>query len=149
MAHCIRLLNIYTSESLFSSKSSYSGRYLTGTITTISNIADLLRQPGGCGEQSLISFAPNVEILKFLKATDPTLSPQQEKSYRDLLQRGIIPVMSNRNNPSLSLTRLPASSWISKGGLRRLCCLAREGCCYMAKCVCFKNHLFCTRHHSG
>jgi CD109 antigen len=36
---------------------------------TISGVEDLLNMPYGCGEQNMIFFAPDVEILRYLKAT--------------------------------------------------------------------------------
>ncbi|XP_046559069.1 LOW QUALITY PROTEIN: alpha-2-macroglobulin-like [Haliotis rubra] len=37
---------------------------------SFSNIGDLLRVPYGCGEQNMINFAPNVFIMRYLKATN-------------------------------------------------------------------------------
>jgi hypothetical protein len=66
-----------------------TGRYLEANIKPISGIEDLLRLPGGCGEQSLIRFGPNVAIAKYLKATG-NLPPEREKSLLDLIRRGPI-----------------------------------------------------------
>jgi hypothetical protein len=101
-----------------------SGRYLMGTITTISNIADLLRQPGGCGEQSLIAFAPNVEILKFLKATDPSLTPPVEQDIRNKLLTGYQHLLGFRKADTGGIAVWPeqgAATWLSAFALRSLC----------------------------
>lgn len=42
---------------------------------TIGGIEDLLGMPYGCGEQNMIFFAPDVEILRYLDATDQ-LTPE-------------------------------------------------------------------------
>ncbi|XP_046559047.1 pregnancy zone protein-like [Haliotis rubra] len=52
-----------------------SGRGLISVIgdlmgPSFSNIGDLLRVPYGCGEQNMINFAPNVFIMRYLKATN-------------------------------------------------------------------------------
>ena len=39
---------------------------------TINGIDSLLNMPFGCGEQNMIMFAPDVEVLRYLKATDQT-----------------------------------------------------------------------------
>ena len=36
---------------------------------TINGVEDLLQMPYGCGEQNMIFFAPDVEVLRYLKAT--------------------------------------------------------------------------------
>ena len=64
------------------------GSYLTGTITTTNSTSDLPHQPGGSAGKSLINFAPNVEILKFLKATNPSLAPVTEETFRNTLKTG-------------------------------------------------------------
>jgi len=42
---------------------------------TINGVGDLLGIPYGCGEQNMIFFAPDVEVLRYLDATDQ-LSPE-------------------------------------------------------------------------
>jgi len=39
---------------------------------TINGLDSLLNMPFGCGEQNMIMFAPDVEVLRYLKATDQT-----------------------------------------------------------------------------
>ena len=60
---------------------------MEANIKPISGIEDLLRLPGGCGEQSLIRFGPNVAIVKYLKAT-ANLPPERARSLLDLIRRG-------------------------------------------------------------
>jgi len=63
-----------------------SGRtYLTITPSVIAQqingLDDLLKMPYGCGEQNMIFFAPDVEILRYLKATHqltPEISAKAE-----------------------------------------------------------------------
>ena len=64
----------------------HPGRYLEGNIKPIAGIEDLLRLPGGCGEQSLIRFGPNVAIVKYLKATGNL--NEGARTFLDLLRRG-------------------------------------------------------------
>ena len=47
---------------------------------TINGIDSLLDMPYGCGEQNMIMFAPDVEILRYLKATDQTNPEIQAKA---------------------------------------------------------------------
>jgi CD109 antigen len=47
---------------------------------TISGVDSLLNMPFGCGEQNMIMFAPDVEILRYLKATDQTNPEIQAKA---------------------------------------------------------------------
>ena len=47
---------------------------------TINGIDSLLNMPFGCGEQNMIMFAPDVEILRYLKATDQTNPEIQAKA---------------------------------------------------------------------
>ncbi|PXF60021.1 MAG: alpha-2-macroglobulin [Candidatus Methanogaster sp.] len=39
---------------------------------TINGLDSLINMPFGCGEQNMIMFAPDVEVLRYLKATDQT-----------------------------------------------------------------------------
>ncbi|MBE0523549.1 MAG: alpha-2-macroglobulin [Methanosarcinales archaeon] len=47
---------------------------------SISGIDDLLGMPYGCGEQNMLLFAPDVEILRYLKASDQTNPELQAKA---------------------------------------------------------------------
>ncbi|XP_065358197.1 thioester-containing protein 1 allele S3-like [Calliphora vicina] len=44
---------------------SVGGHYL---VPTLENFQDLIQMPTGCGEQNMVSFAPSVLILQYLKA---------------------------------------------------------------------------------
>jgi uncharacterized protein YfaS (alpha-2-macroglobulin family) len=67
---------------------SVSGRYLRGNmkIQIETNVISQLRQPGGCGEQNMANFAPNVAILKYLKGKGK-LSPEEEEILTDHVSR--------------------------------------------------------------
>ncbi len=47
---------------------------------TINGLDSLLNMPFGCGEQNMIMFAPDVEVLRYLKATDQTNPEVQAKA---------------------------------------------------------------------
>ncbi len=47
---------------------------------TINGVDGLLNMPFGCGEQNMIMFAPDVEVLRYLKATDQTNPEVQAKA---------------------------------------------------------------------
>jgi hypothetical protein len=66
-----------------------TGRYLEANMKPVSGIEDLLRLPGGCGEQSLLSFASNVAITKYLMATG-NLDHDSAGNLLDLIKRGYI-----------------------------------------------------------
>ncbi|MBI4586141.1 MAG: alpha-2-macroglobulin [Planctomycetes bacterium] len=49
---------------------------------TLSGVSDLLGMPYGCGEQNMIFLAPDVEVLRYLKAIDQLLpAVQAEAEY--------------------------------------------------------------------
>ena len=66
---------------------SVTGNYFQGTLEAVDNVEKLLREPGGCGEQSIARFAPNVAIVKHLNATGE-LYVEVRNKYTDLIQRG-------------------------------------------------------------
>lgn len=35
----------------------------------LSNVENLVRMPFGCGEQNMVTFVPNIVVLRYLKAT--------------------------------------------------------------------------------
>ncbi len=47
---------------------------------TINGLDGLINMPFGCGEQNMIMFAPDVEVLRYLKATDQTNPEVQAKA---------------------------------------------------------------------
>ncbi|ESO03866.1 hypothetical protein HELRODRAFT_191787 [Helobdella robusta] len=54
---------------------------------TLRNLGNLVRFPSGCGEQNMVNFAPNVHILKYMKAVDQ-LDELKEKEILNGLQSG-------------------------------------------------------------
>ncbi|XP_071112915.1 alpha-2-macroglobulin-like protein 1 [Haliotis cracherodii] len=69
-----------------------SGRGMLSAIgdlmgPSFSNIGDLLRVPYGCGEQNMINFAPNVFIMRYLKATNQ-LTPEISETINKYLGSG-------------------------------------------------------------
>lgn len=47
---------------------------------TLNNLDRLLRLPGGCGEQNMLNFAPNIYVLDYLSATNQLSSPIKAKA---------------------------------------------------------------------
>lgn len=47
---------------------------------SINGIDDLLRMPGGCGEQTMIGFAPDVFISNYLRATEQLTGEIKDKA---------------------------------------------------------------------
>ena len=66
---------------------SVTGKYFQGTLKAVDNVESLLNEPGGCGEQSIARFAPNVATVKHLNATGELFFEVRNK-YVDLIQRG-------------------------------------------------------------
>ena len=56
-------------------------------MTVIDGIHSLLRQPGGCGEQNMIRFGPNVAIAKYLRASGHLVGDKKAE-MTELLKRG-------------------------------------------------------------
>lgn len=54
--------------------------------STINNLGDLLNEPGGCGEQNMINFAPDVFITLYLESADRLDGEVKEKAYRHFLK---------------------------------------------------------------
>ena len=51
--------------------SSFAGNILGNVIdTVISGLGDILQIPRGCGEQTMITLAPNVYVYRYLKHTN-------------------------------------------------------------------------------
>lgn len=48
----------------------------------LSNIANLLRMPYGCAEQTMVSFAPNIFVMKYLEAVNKDDPAVSEKAKR-------------------------------------------------------------------
>lgn len=48
----------------------------------LSNIANLLRMPYGCAEQTMVSFAPNIFVMKYLEAVNKDDPAVGEKAKR-------------------------------------------------------------------
>ncbi|XP_062499185.1 CD109 antigen-like [Corticium candelabrum] len=46
---------------------SVTGKYLEGTIPIQYNVRNMLKIPGGPGEENMIKFGPNVAVIKYLK----------------------------------------------------------------------------------
>jgi hypothetical protein len=101
-----------------------TGRYLEANIKPISGIEDLLRVPGGCGEQSLIRFGPNVAIVKYLKATG-NLPPERGRVFLDLIKRGYVYQQRYRTDSGgFTVWKSPhykPSTWLSAFALRTFC----------------------------
>ncbi|CAH1797987.1 unnamed protein product [Owenia fusiformis] len=53
---------------------------------TLSNIAKLIRLPTGCGEQTMLSFAPNIYIMEYLQATNQLTDKLKETSEEYMIK---------------------------------------------------------------
>ncbi|XP_070523106.1 CD109 antigen isoform X3 [Cardiocondyla obscurior] len=51
---------------------------------SISNLANLIRMPFGCGEQNMLNFVPNIVILNYLKNTNQLTQAVQSKALKYL-----------------------------------------------------------------
>ena len=54
---------------------------------TVNGLDKLLRMPTGCGEQTMIGFAPDVFITNYLKATNQLSSDIEEKAL-NFMEKG-------------------------------------------------------------
>ena len=54
--------------------------------STASNLGALLREPTGCGEQNMVSFAPDVFVTLYLQKADRLDQKTKEKAYEHFLQ---------------------------------------------------------------
>ena len=66
---------------------SVTGNYFQGTLKAVENVESLLKLPGGCGEQAIALFAPNVAIVKHLNATGELFFEVRNR-YATLIQKG-------------------------------------------------------------
>ncbi|XP_043935083.1 alpha-2-macroglobulin-like [Protopterus annectens] len=65
--------------------------------TAMQNIEMLLQVPYGCGEQNLVSFAVDVTVLRYLKATN-RLTNQAKQQWGLFLQKGYQKQLNFKNN---------------------------------------------------
>ena len=54
---------------------------------SIENLEHLIRKPYGCAEQNMVTFAPNIYVLDYLRATKMS-SPGKEKKIKSYIQIG-------------------------------------------------------------
>ena len=52
--------------------------------SSMSNLGRLLRFPGGCGEQNMISFAPDVFVTLYLRRVMQLDAATQKKAYEHI-----------------------------------------------------------------
>lgn len=55
---------------------------------TVNNLDKLLRMPTGCGEQTMIGFAPDVFVTNYLTATNQLTGDIEEKAI-NFLEKGM------------------------------------------------------------
>ncbi|XP_043935091.1 alpha-2-macroglobulin-like protein 1 [Protopterus annectens] len=65
--------------------------------TAMQNIEMLLQVPYGCGEQNLVSFAVDVSVLRYLKATN-RLTSQAKQQWSLFLQKGYQKQLNFKNS---------------------------------------------------
>lgn len=54
---------------------------------SLQGLDSLLRLPTGCGEQTMLSFAPNIYVLQYLTSTDQ-LTPEMNEKALGFLTKG-------------------------------------------------------------
>ena len=54
---------------------------------SIENLEYLIRKPYGCAEQNMVTFAPNIYVLDYLRATQMS-SPGKEKKIKGYMEIG-------------------------------------------------------------
>ena len=54
--------------------------------STVNNLGDLLKEPTGCGEQNMVSFAPDVFITLYLEKTNQLTKVIKDKAYKHFLK---------------------------------------------------------------
>lgn len=56
----------------------------------LSNVEGLVKMPFGCGEQNMVTFVPNIVVMRYLKATrrsNPVLEAKAIKHMESGYQR--------------------------------------------------------------
>ena len=53
--------------------------------STTNNLGGLLKEPTGCGEQNMLSFAPDVFVTKYLETAGRLDAETREKAYKHFL----------------------------------------------------------------
>eukprot|EP00118_Oscarella_pearsei_P000066 m.4121 g.4121 ORF g.4121 m.4121 type:complete len:1787 (+) comp10246_c0_seq1:161-5521(+) len=103
---------------------SVTGKYFEGTLVIVEGIEGLLRQPGGCGEQSMIRFGPNVAIAKNLQATGQLVGGKREQVL-GFIKRGYQYQLRYRvPNGAFTVWRgnqAAAATWLSSFVLQTMC----------------------------
>lgn len=72
--------------------------FLTGDLMgpTVNNLDKLLRMPNGCGEQTMLGFAPDVFVSNYLSATHQLSSDIEEKAI-GFMEKGMLYRLSTRD----------------------------------------------------
>lgn len=88
--------SLKTLESI--TKLTYVRFFLTGDLMgpTVNNLDKLLRMPNGCGEQTMLGFAPDVFVSNYLSATHQLSSDIEEKAI-GFMEKGMLYRLSTRD----------------------------------------------------
>ena len=62
----------------------YTGNFM---IPSIDGLQNLIRMPYGCGEQTMLNFAPDIYITKYLKAVGK-LTADVERTAKNYMKSG-------------------------------------------------------------
>nr|XP_006813172.1 PREDICTED: C3 and PZP-like alpha-2-macroglobulin domain-containing protein 8-like [Saccoglossus kowalevskii] len=101
------------------------GNLMGPTVSAVigDNLQGLLRQPTGCGEQTLIYTAPSIYVLLYLTATDK-VTPDIEKKAHDYIRAGYARELTYyKNNPGCFSvwTHKPCSTWLTAFAMKIFC----------------------------
>ncbi|ESO83810.1 hypothetical protein LOTGIDRAFT_169046 [Lottia gigantea] len=88
------------------------------TVSAI-GVDTLLKLPTGCGEQNLIHLAPNVYVMRYLKATG-RLMPEVEKKARVFMRQGMLRQLTFRKEDGSFATwpHADSSTWLTAFALK-------------------------------
>ncbi|XP_033643191.1 complement C3-like [Asterias rubens] len=109
---------------------SIMGNILGNVIdTVISGLGDILQIPRGCGEQTMITLAPNVYVYRYLKHTNQ-FTAELEVSAQQYIGGGITQELTHRRSDgSFSVwgdnLQYPSSTWLT-AFVSKVFCQAKE-----------------------
>ena len=70
-----------------------------GVQEIISNgLTNLIRLPTGCGEQTMISMAPLVYVLRYLYSIKNGVTAEIERRAYDFMRKGLLKISSRNSN---------------------------------------------------
>ncbi|KAI1295385.1 Complement C3 [Halotydeus destructor] len=102
--------------------SAIADSYGSAVKTTLTDLDQLIRQPKGCGEQTLVYMAPTLFTLKYLSAVDRLTKDQEEKGLRFLRSGVKRELMFRKSSGAFStFTSRPPSVWLTAFVMKIFC----------------------------